>query len=104
MLGLNILISFGNSADAKEFVWKTDGWKECLKSLLFDRLAWIRLVGLPMSIWGKNNFAAIAGAFRRTIYPFENLTSRVDLLCVKIGILTSIRKPENVSMKKSCHH
>ncbi|CAH1445011.1 unnamed protein product [Lactuca virosa] len=44
---------------------------------------------------GGNNFEKITKDYGNIIAPFDNLTHRVDLSCVKIGILTTRRKRIN---------
>ncbi|KAL4592631.1 hypothetical protein LXL04_005634 [Taraxacum kok-saghyz] len=58
-------------------------------------MAWIRIVGLPLSLWGVNNFEAITRSFGRTISPFDEIDHRVDLSCVKIDIITDRRSRIN---------
>ncbi|KAL4582826.1 hypothetical protein LXL04_007387 [Taraxacum kok-saghyz] len=97
--GLNVLIEFGCSMEAKEFLANGDRWKEYLRWLQWGehtnhwhgRIAWIRIVGLPMNLWGERNFDAITKAFGRTIAPFDKFKTRVDLSHVKIGILIDRR-------------
>lgn len=45
-------------------------------------------MGIPLHLWGESNFAKITKGYGTTIAPFDELPNRVDLSCVKIGILT----------------
>ncbi|CAH1442510.1 unnamed protein product [Lactuca virosa] len=95
--GLRVLLLFGNSVDAKEFLNTENRWKEYLKwvnwsdktDMQVKRVAWIRILGLPLYLWGDRNFTAITEHLGKTIAPYEDLPNRVDLSCPKIGILTS---------------
>ncbi|CAH1433860.1 unnamed protein product [Lactuca virosa] len=57
----------------------------------FERVAWIRIVGLPLQLWGEHNFNAISRNFGRTIAPYNDLPNRVDLSHAKLDILTTRR-------------
>ncbi|KAL4564865.1 hypothetical protein LXL04_028939 [Taraxacum kok-saghyz] len=103
---MRVLLEFDNSVAAREFQDNKDRWKEYMNwidegekvDIGSDRVAWIRIVGLPLHLWGKRNFAAITKEFGKTIAPFEAFTERVDLSCVKIGILTEKRLRINEEM------
>lgn len=92
-----MLILFDNSKAAKEFRDNVSRWKEHLKwvewgdkhEVYDDRVAWIRIVGLPLHLWGQSNFEVITQEFGKTIAPFEDIPNRVDLSHVKMGILTN---------------
>nr|KAJ0195626.1 hypothetical protein LSAT_V11C700343790 [Lactuca sativa] len=95
--GLRVLFLFDSSVDAKDFLNNKNKWKETLKwvnwsdktDMQVERVAWIRIIGLPLYLWGERNFASIIEGFGKTIAPYEDLSNRVDLSCPKIGILTS---------------
>ncbi|KAL4567770.1 hypothetical protein LXL04_023363 [Taraxacum kok-saghyz] len=95
--GLRVLLEFGDSITAKEFKDNPAVWKEYIKhvewgvemNLEFERIAWIRIVELPLQLWGEKNFEEITRGFGRTIAPFNEIHHRIDLSCVKIGIMTS---------------
>lgn len=95
--GLKVLLVFEHSVGAKSFLEKRDRWEEYLswvrpwdqnQCLTFERVAWIRIVGLPIQYWGKKNLEDIAGTFGKTIAPYDDISNRVDLSHEKIGILT----------------
>ncbi|KAL4575220.1 hypothetical protein LXL04_022062 [Taraxacum kok-saghyz] len=94
--GLRVLMEFGDSVAAREFKDNKDKWKEYMTwveegehvKIGADRVAWIRIVGLPLNLWGQKNFTAITNGFGKIIAPFDEIQRRVDLSCAKIGILT----------------
>ncbi|KAL4566368.1 hypothetical protein LXL04_030483 [Taraxacum kok-saghyz] len=94
--GLRVLLLFDDSLYAKKFKANEERWKEHLKWVSwgdqtlqkFDRVAWIRIVGLPLHMWGTVNFEAITKELGKIIAPFDTLPARVALSCAKIGILT----------------
>ncbi|KAL4588391.1 hypothetical protein LXL04_001275 [Taraxacum kok-saghyz] len=97
--GLMVLILFDWSVNAKKFMEDESRWREHLKWLKwgekanthFERVAWIRIVGLPLHLWGHRNFEAISKGYGITIAPYDDIPNRVDLSHAKIGILTSRR-------------
>ncbi|KAI3500438.1 hypothetical protein L1887_36259 [Cichorium endivia] len=101
--GLRTLLVFNNSLDAKRFKDDESRWKEMLKWVCwgeqanprFDRVTWIRIIGLPLQLWSEKNFAAITDNFGTTIAPFDEIYNRVDLSHAKIGILTARRSRIN---------
>lgn len=106
--GLNILLVFDNSVEAKEFKETDCRWKDNLKWLKwgdqsdveFITVAWIRTVGLHLNLWGDQNFEAISIRYGVKIAPYDNMTSRVYLTCAKIGILIykQLRINEEISV------
>ncbi|CAI9261598.1 unnamed protein product [Lactuca saligna] len=94
--GLRVLILFDYSVAAKEFMENECRWKQHLKWLRWgdktethaERVAWIRIMGLPLHLWGQRNFKTITSVYGKTIAPFKDIPHRVDLSHVKIGILT----------------
>lgn len=54
--------------------------------MTFERVAWIRIVGLLIQFWVKKNLEDIAGMFGRTITPYDDIPHCVDLSHAKIGI------------------
>ncbi|KAL4580478.1 hypothetical protein LXL04_016672 [Taraxacum kok-saghyz] len=97
---------------AKNF-WEDSGrWKSSLTQLCWAdtanidtrRVAWVRIVGLPIRLWGQKNFTAITKQFGETIAPFDGLANRVDLSCAKIGILTEHRARINTEFHVACEN
>ncbi|KAL4564841.1 hypothetical protein LXL04_028913 [Taraxacum kok-saghyz] len=69
--GLNVLIEFRASIHAKEFLADGGRWK--------DHIRWLQ--------WGKHRNIGMW----KTIAPFDKINHRVDLSCIKIGVLTDRR-------------
>ncbi|CAH1442146.1 unnamed protein product [Lactuca virosa] len=62
---------------------------------IFERIAWIIIVGLPIIMWSDSNFNKIVSNFGRIIVLFDGIKNRVDLSFVKVSILTSLKKKLN---------
>ncbi|KAI3501194.1 hypothetical protein L1887_29056 [Cichorium endivia] len=69
--------------------WLKHGEKQDLR---YERLAWLKILGLPLRLWDEENFSRIVRNFGRVINPFENMKIRKDLSMGKVGILTSRRQ------------
>ncbi|PWA88731.1 RNA-directed DNA polymerase, eukaryota, Nucleotide-binding alpha-beta plait domain protein [Artemisia annua] len=81
--GLTVLLSFENVLDKDRFLNDNDGWKSWLKTaeswigqvVKTDRVAWIKIRGLPMHVAEMKSFNEIAGMFGTVIaeahYPEE---------------------------------
>lgn len=100
---------FDHSIAAKEFMFDDLKWKEYLKWVRWEdqvdsheeRVAWIRVTGLPLHLWGQRNFQSITDGFGKTIAPFEDIPHIVDLSHAKIGLLTSRRTRINNEIQAS---
>lgn len=95
--GLKLGIKFGSSKEASEFLEDRSRWHEWFKWLTMDmntdvqyeRLAWLKITGVPLRYWNTNNFSKIASKFGKVIIPFESLYDRKDLTMGKVGVITS---------------
>ncbi|CAH1429139.1 unnamed protein product [Lactuca virosa] len=102
--GLKVLLVFKDFIAAKGFMENRRRWEEYLKweedgelesTLKYERVAWIRITGLPLQYWGETNFSAIAAPYGVIIASYDDLPNRVDMSHVKIGILIGIRRRIN---------
>nr|KAJ0191688.1 hypothetical protein LSAT_V11C800406980 [Lactuca sativa] len=95
--GLKLGIKFGSSKEAREFLEDRSRWHEWFKWLTMDmntdvqyeRLAWLKITGVPLRYWDTDNFSKIASKFGKVIIPFESLYDRKDLSMGKVGVITS---------------
>ncbi|KAL7613546.1 hypothetical protein Lser_V15G09274 [Lactuca serriola] len=97
--GLKIGIKFGSSKEASEFLEDRSRWHEWFKWLnmnmntdvQYERLAWLKITGVPFRYWDTDNFSKIACRFGKVVIPFENLYDRKDLSMGKVGVITSAK-------------
>ncbi|CAI9290644.1 unnamed protein product [Lactuca saligna] len=54
---------------------------------VFDRMAWLKIVGLPVNLWNEENFYRIASEFDKAIEPVKIPPSIQDLSLGNICIL-----------------
>ncbi|KAJ0805701.1 putative RNA recognition motif domain, nucleotide-binding alpha-beta plait domain superfamily [Helianthus annuus] len=61
--GLKVLLCFSNPEEAEEFRYrKVDSWEKWFSRLyvwdgippLFERIAWVKVLGVPVSLWDRN--------------------------------------------------
>ncbi|CAH1450968.1 unnamed protein product [Lactuca virosa] len=105
--GMKAILEFGSSSKAKDFLSNEKNWKDIFNSIKlggendykFDRVANVRIVGLPIRLWSEPNFSAIVEKFGKIIIPFDHIGDRMDLSVVKIGILTEEKKKINEVIK-----
>ncbi|KAJ0464095.1 hypothetical protein HanHA300_Chr14g0523141 [Helianthus annuus] len=93
--GLSLLISFKDEAAAKGFlenreVWgpwftKVEVWKG--QTLPMERVAWLRLIGIPLQLLDSDVFSLIGGLFGKVLHYPKNLDIDLDLSMVRVGVL-----------------
>ncbi|KAL4555267.1 hypothetical protein LXL04_037882 [Taraxacum kok-saghyz] len=59
------------------------------------RIAWLKVVGVPITAWDESNFAAIAGYFGKVLVDVAPFWNRTDVSGGKICILTEHMKKIN---------
>lgn len=55
----------------------------------YERIAWLKIIGVPFEFWDEENFSLIASRFGKVINPFDSISSRRDYSMGKVGILTT---------------
>ncbi|MFS7964942.1 hypothetical protein Hanom_Chr08g00756291 [Helianthus anomalus] len=93
--GLYILLSFEDSVAAKKFlkaktVWglwfsKLELWSA--QSLPLERVAWLKILGVPLHILDSDVLASISGLFGKVLHVPKNLVDDQDLSFKRVGIL-----------------
>ncbi|KAI3790507.1 hypothetical protein L2E82_03598 [Cichorium intybus] len=85
--GMLALISFDTYVNARRFLEGENNWKDIFKWLKwgdtveekFERVASVRIVGLPLQLWNEENYIAILAKFGKLVVPFDNIQERMDL-------------------------
>lgn len=85
---LNIALGFGSSVMAREFLEAKNTWQDWFKwmkhaeqlELPYERIAWIKIIGLPLRLFDEENFSKITGSFGKVIAPFDNISTKKRLL------------------------
>ncbi|KAM0023457.1 hypothetical protein Hdeb2414_s0023g00639691 [Helianthus debilis subsp. tardiflorus] len=107
--GLTILISFKDEELAKDFldakrIWgpwfsKLDFWSG--QSLPLERVAWLKILGVPLHILDQGVVGQIGEMFGKVLYVPKMLEEEQDLSMCRVGILVGeyFRVKEVVSLK-----
>lgn len=95
MGGLWVLLVFQSSACMEEFLQVSEVWKVCFDSLQkwegqtlpLERLAWVKVIGLPVCLYDRGILDEIGGKFGVLVHPAEVDENVNDLSYVLLGIL-----------------
>lgn len=101
--GLNVGIRFRMEEDVKGFLDDKARWCEWIKwwepgnkvKLSGERVAWVKIKGLPLELWDERNFSDIAKRFGRLIEPIEISMGSQNISEMKLSILTNETKKIN---------
>lgn len=99
-ISLNIGIDIGCSMSSKVFIEDKSSWSDWFKWLIpgekhnthFERLAWMKIIGLPLELWDESTFSTIVSRFGRVTHPFDNISTRRDYFMGKVGIITTSKR------------
>ena len=65
----------------------------------FERIAWVKVAGVPPQAWDDSNFAAILGNLGKILVFPSSFWSSADISAGKICILTEQRKKINIEIE-----
>lgn len=93
--GLDLLISFNNpdlanrvlEAAKKETVWFSSVCMWTGQALSYERLAWLKVTGVPLHLFNNGIFNSVGGLFGKVVSKASKLDSDVDLSFDYVGIL-----------------
>ncbi|KAJ0558123.1 hypothetical protein HanIR_Chr07g0332851 [Helianthus annuus] len=93
--GLSLLISFHDEESMKAFldrknIWelwfsKLDPWKG--QTLPFERVAWLKLVGIPLHVMDADVLSQVGARFGKVIHVPKAFEEDQDLSFVRVGVL-----------------
>ncbi|CAH1438893.1 unnamed protein product [Lactuca virosa] len=84
--GLKLAIRFRWSVDANEYLKDKNRWNDWFKWPVnadqydsdYERVAWLKIIGVPLPLWDEDNFSKIASRFGKVITPFDGILDRRD--------------------------
>ncbi|KAM0010437.1 putative nucleotide-binding alpha-beta plait domain superfamily, RNA-binding domain superfamily [Helianthus debilis subsp. tardiflorus] len=93
--GLNMFLKFVNEEDCVNFLLDHDCWELWFssldpwvgQSLSFERLAWIKIIGVPLHLASNNTFNHIAGLFGKIIHGSQVEAEDGNLSVSLVGVL-----------------
>ncbi|KAL4569955.1 hypothetical protein LXL04_025604 [Taraxacum kok-saghyz] len=101
--GMQIVIKFKTVTATDNFKQNKNFWLKWFvdvknydgKAGSFERVAWIKITGIPSIAWDEVNFAAIGTSFGKVIHNHNNFWDSQDVSHAKLCILTTSRKRIN---------
>ncbi|KAJ0548186.1 putative RNA recognition motif domain, nucleotide-binding alpha-beta plait domain superfamily [Helianthus annuus] len=99
--GLKVLITFGDAEEADDFLRNhTDSWSVWFSRLyvwdgqppVFDRVAWVKVTGVPVSLWDRHVFNRIGERCGRLLVESEASVDDADLSGSIMAILVQSGK------------
>ncbi|KAL4566692.1 hypothetical protein LXL04_030813 [Taraxacum kok-saghyz] len=101
--GMQVIVKFNSDRAAKVFkanknIWlKWFIWVESnsAKPVRFERIAWIKITGVPLQAWDESNMEAVAGNFGKVLVNTSPFWNNEDVSHGKICILTASCKKIN---------
>ncbi|KAF5786990.1 hypothetical protein HanRHA438_Chr10g0460341 [Helianthus annuus] len=93
--GLTVLLNFRNTEEASVFLCKHDEWKDWFgqldmwqgQSLPYDRIAWLKVLGVPLNLVEEEVFRRIGQEFGNVIHVVGLNPEIEDLSVNRVGVL-----------------
>ncbi|KAJ0674368.1 putative RNA recognition motif domain, nucleotide-binding alpha-beta plait domain superfamily [Helianthus annuus] len=93
--GMTLLISFHDKASAARFLeskslwgpWfsRLDGWNG--QSLPLERVAWLKLCGIPLHLFSSDVMSLVGGLFGKVLHVPKGVEEDQDLSVCRVGVL-----------------
>ncbi|CAH1442025.1 unnamed protein product [Lactuca virosa] len=98
--GLRVALHFDQTSNASKFLEDEPAWKEWFQWLThgdkldikYERIAWMKILGLPLKLWDESNFSTIVRTFGKIVRSCDCIADRRDYSIDKVGVLTSNTK------------
>ncbi|KAL4565512.1 hypothetical protein LXL04_029610 [Taraxacum kok-saghyz] len=95
--GMNVAICFKSGQFAEDFLADSDRWIEWLQWVKkggswnpgSERIAWVKVIGLPMKFWDDDCLRSITNSFGKIIIPADEIGGGADSSIIKVGIQTN---------------
>ncbi|KAI3709022.1 hypothetical protein L2E82_38722 [Cichorium intybus] len=101
--GLQVIIKFGIDSNARKFMENNELWSHMFnwlefankKEFRYERLAWLKITGVPLLAWCEDIFKTIAKKYGKVCVHTNSLEACSDLSYGKVAIITCMRKKIN---------
>ncbi|KAL4574069.1 hypothetical protein LXL04_020891 [Taraxacum kok-saghyz] len=101
--GLNSIIKFKSEKAAEIFKANKCIWLKWFNGVefigkkiwRFERIAWLKIVGVPIMGWDESNFNSIAASFGKVLENRNSFWNSMDISHGKVCVLTAARKRIN---------
>ncbi|KAJ0639873.1 putative RNA recognition motif domain, nucleotide-binding alpha-beta plait domain superfamily [Helianthus annuus] len=96
--GLSMLISFHDDDSRKQFLDKKEVWSPWFtrldpwsgQTLPFERVAWLKLCGIPLHLFQSDIMSQVGGMFGKVLFVPKSFEEDRDLSTVRVGILVGL--------------
>ncbi|PWA77373.1 RNA-directed DNA polymerase, eukaryota, Nucleotide-binding alpha-beta plait domain protein [Artemisia annua] len=93
--GLALMLNFVNSNEAAEFLLRVEEWSRWFsvldrwegQSFPFERLAWLKIHGVPLNLTVNDVFDSIAGKFGKVVHPSQVRLEDGNISAIVVGVL-----------------
>ncbi|PWA70608.1 nucleotide-binding alpha-beta plait domain-containing protein [Artemisia annua] len=93
--GLSLLLNFHEKDDAVDLLLKKEVWSKCFsvldvwegQSLPFERVAWLKIQGVPINLATNEVFDDVASQFGKIIYLSQHNLENGDISMGFVGVL-----------------
>ncbi|CAI9292798.1 unnamed protein product [Lactuca saligna] len=94
---LNIIPSTVNLGDDDSVKGEWFAWVDNVVNvnIEFERIIWVKIVGLPFDLWDESNINNIGSQFGEVVIPFEFFSAFRDFSMAKVCIMTKSLKKVN---------
>ncbi|MFS7979722.1 putative RNA recognition motif domain, nucleotide-binding alpha-beta plait domain superfamily [Helianthus anomalus] len=107
--GLSVLISFREEPASRLFLESKDLWGPWFsklsvwegQSLPFEKVAWLRVIGLPLHLLDRDIIKSVGESFGKILHVQKDFGDANDLSFVRVGVLSGVveRIKEVVTLK-----
>ncbi|KAJ0668107.1 hypothetical protein HanPI659440_Chr17g0685291 [Helianthus annuus] len=99
--GFNLLLLFKEDFEASEFLENQEAWKKWFSHLdmwngqagAYERLAWLKIVGVPVHLAENKVFNDVAGHFGKVVHKSQLSEEVQDLSINRVGVLVDVGFP-----------
>ncbi|PWA87455.1 RNA-directed DNA polymerase, eukaryota [Artemisia annua] len=93
--GLSLLLKFVNHDEAADFLLRVDVWSRWFsvldtwegQSLPFERIAWLKILGVPLNLAVNGVYDNIAGLFGKVVHAAQASLDDGNISVVRVGVL-----------------
>ncbi|KAL4584666.1 hypothetical protein LXL04_009272 [Taraxacum kok-saghyz] len=103
MGGMKVLLKFTSNKAADVFRANKNLWLKWFSEVeaagksppRFERIAWLKITGVPIEAWKEENFDTIANNFGKVLIQAQSFWQNLDVSHGKVCILTATRRKVN---------
>lgn len=113
---MRVVLRFDLTRDAQKFLLEEHTWNKwfkCLRKGMFDepnleRLAWVKIMGVPIALRAEENYTIITNVYRKTLqfegWNWHNLDLSYGTTCILTSTLTRINDVTVCTFNNKTYH